>query len=70
MKLIRLHYRRATENEEHGGTVYINPDHIVSISEFGEGSCVQTVTDIDDSKGYYVQETPERILKIMCFSSL
>lgn len=43
MNLIKLHYLRATENEKHGGTVYINPLHIVSISEFGEGSCVQTV---------------------------
>lgn len=68
MKLIKLHFHRATVNEKRGGIVYINADHIVSISEFGEGSYVQTVTDIDDGKGYYVQETPEKILKIMCFA--
>lgn len=65
MKLIKLHYMRSSENEKHGGTVYINPDHIVSISEYGEGSCVQTVTDIEDGRAYYVQETPEQIIKII-----
>ena len=63
MTLVKLHYIRATENEKQGGVVYINPDHIVSVSEFGEGSCIQTVTDTDSDKGYYVQETPTQVIK-------
>jgi len=61
MKLIKLHYMRSSENEKHGGTVYINPDHIVSISEYRDGSYIQTV--VEDDVSYYVQETPEQIIK-------
>jgi hypothetical protein len=63
MTLIKLHFHRATVNEKRGGVVYINVDHIVSISEFGEGSCVQTVTDIEEGRAYYVQETPKQVIK-------
>ena len=56
MKLIKLHIG---DND----AVYINPEYIVSVWEFNEGSIVKTVKDINADSGFRVNETPEQIMK-------
>ena len=57
MKLIKLHTRGD------GDELYINPEHIVCVWKFYEGSCVKTIKDINENSGFAVQETPEQIMK-------
>ena len=57
MKLIKLHTR------SDGDAVYINPEHIVSIWKFNEGSCVKTVIDINANNSFDVKESPEQIIE-------
>lgn len=65
MKLIKLHYKPEYIPKGHSDTLFINPEYIVSIVKYLDGTFVQTVADINSGNGYFVQETPEQIIKII-----